>query len=74
MAKSRQPRDTYKYYLKQGNRIVHIGVAIDWKRREKLHHQEFPASKLKLIGNRSTREGALRWEREQYRRRGGKGW
>ena len=70
MTKPRQPRDTYKYYLKQGNRIVHVGITTDHERREKMHQQEFPGSKLKRQGRRTTREGALRWEREQYERRG----
>lgn len=68
MAKPRQSRDTYKYHLKQGNRTVHKGITTDWKRREQEHQQEFPGSKLKRIGHRTTREKALEWEHK-----GGKG-
>lgn len=63
-----QPRDTYKYHLKLGNRIVHRGITTDLERREQEHQQEFPGSHIVQIGLRTTHGGAVRWER-----RGGKG-
>lgn len=65
-------RDTYKYHLKIGNKIVHRGITNDLERREAEHQQEFPGAKIKQIGNRTTREGALKWEREGGKRPNGK--
>jgi predicted GIY-YIG superfamily endonuclease len=62
-------RDTYKYHLIRGNKILHRGITTDLDRRLREHHQEFPRAKIKQIGRRTTREKALEWER-----RGGKWW
>ncbi len=35
-------RDTYKYYFKKGNRIVHGGITDDLDRREQAHKQKSP--------------------------------
>ena len=61
-------RDTYKYHLKDGKRIVHRGITNDLNRREQEHHNEYPESKIRQVGRRTTREAALEWERN-----GGKG-
>ena len=63
-----KPRDTYKYHLKEGNKILHRGITDDLKRRESEHQQEFPNARIAPIGRRTTREQALEWERK-----GGKG-
>lgn len=60
-------RDTYKYHLIKDRKVVHRGITDDKDRREGEHQQEFPGSRLKPIGRRTTREAALDWER-----RGGK--
>ena len=60
-------RDTYKYHLKHGHRVVHRGVTNDLTRRKAEHQEEFPNSRIVQIGRRTTREAALDWER-----RGGK--
>ena len=58
-------RNTYKYHMKIGNKIVHRGVTKDLDRRESEHRQNFGSnSHIMQVGNRSTREGALDWERE----------
>ena len=57
-------RDTYKYHLKNGQRIVHRGITNDLNRREQEHQVEYPGSKIKLVGRISTREAALKWERD----------
>lgn len=62
--KTKNPRDTYKYQLKQGKRIVHRGITDDPERRLLEHQQEFPGSKIKRIGRRTTRDKALEWERK----------
>jgi predicted GIY-YIG superfamily endonuclease len=55
-------RDTYKYHLKEGNKIVHRGITRDLDRRLREHWQEFPRAKIKQVGRRTTREKALDWE------------
>ncbi len=67
-------RDTYKYYFKVGNLIVHGGITNDLDRRE-LEHQnsgrwtlhngkKFYWSKgyIVQVGYITTREAALEWE------------
>ena len=60
-------RDTYKYYFKIGNKIVHVGITIDIDSREKDHKNKPGWSKghIKQVGLRTTREAAIEWEREQ---------
>ena len=60
-------RDTYKYHLIKDKRVVHRGITEDLARREKEHQREFPHSRVKQIGRKTTHEAALKWER-----RGGK--
>ena len=61
-------RDTYKYHLKNGRRIVHRGITNDLSRREQEHQSECPGTRIRQVGRRTTREAALEWERN-----GGKG-
>ena len=61
-------RDTYKYHLKSGKKIVHRGVTNGLSRREQEHQVEYPGTRISQIGRRTTREVALEWERN-----GGKG-
>lgn len=60
-----KPRDTYKYHLKVGKKIVHRGITDDLNRREQEHRQEFPGSHIVRAGRRTTREAALSWERKK---------
>jgi len=63
-------RDTYQYYFKMGNKIVHAGIT---------HNPDFSEAKLKQrpglskghikeIGFRTTYENADAWLQEQIRR------
>lgn len=61
-------RDTYKYHLKDGRRIVRRGITNNLSRREQEHQTEYPGSKIRQVGKRTTREAAFEWERN-----GGKG-
>lgn len=56
-------RDTYKYHQKLGNRIVHRGITDDLSRRESEHWQQWLGSHISKVGNRTTRDAALEWER-----------
>ena len=61
-------RDTYKYHLKQGNKVVHRGITNNLDRREGEHQQNYPGSSIQKIGRRTTRAAALQWEREGGKR------
>ena len=61
------PRDTYKYEFKIGNKVVHSGITNDLDRRER-EHQNRPAwgrGHIRQVGRCTTRDGALQWEDEQ---------
>jgi len=59
-----KPRDTYKYHQKIGNKVVHRGITNDLDRREQEHQQKWPVSHIDKVGNKTTREAGLKWERE----------
>lgn len=61
-------RDTYKYHQKQGNKIVHRGITNNLARREREHRQTWEGSQMMQVGRRTTREAALRWERNGGKR------
>lgn len=61
-------RDTHKYHLKQGHRVVHRGITYDLARREAEHQEQYPGSRIVQVGRRATREAAIKWEREGGRR------
>ena len=61
-------RDTYKYHLKAGGKIVHRGITNDLDRREAEHQEKFPGAEIRQVGRRTTREAGLRWEREGGKR------
>jgi predicted GIY-YIG superfamily endonuclease len=68
--------DTYKYHFKIGNVVVHGGITYDLARRETEHKNSgrwtlhrgrrlyWIHGHIKQVGYRTTREAALRWERE----------
>lgn len=61
-------RDTHKYHLKQGKKVVHRGITNDLERREVEHQEQFPGSHIELVGRKTTRDAALKWEREGGKR------
>ena len=50
-----KPRDTYKYQVKVGNKIVHRGVTNDLDRREAEQKARWPNAKIVQVGRRTTR-------------------
>lgn len=56
-------RDTYKYPQKLGNRILHRGMTNDLLKRESEHRQKWSDSHISQVGNKTTRDAALKWER-----------
>ena len=62
-------RNTYKYRLKDGNRIVYIGITNDLDRREREHRNEgMTFTKMEKVGNITTEKAASAWEEEAIRR------
>lgn len=60
-------RDTYRYYLKLGNKIIDKSITDDLVRREANHQEEFPGSRVIQVGKCTTRQAALDWERRVKR-------
>ncbi len=58
-------RDTYKYHFKRNRRIVHTGITNDLERRETEHRNDFGSGDIEKVGHATTRDAALKWEREQ---------
>lgn len=61
-------RDTYKYHLMKGRRSIHRGITNDLLSREAEHQIILPGVKIRQVGRRTTREAALKWEREGGKR------
>lgn len=61
---SHKRRDTYKYCLKSGGKVVYVGITNNLERREKEHQSTSPGSLVEKIGRRTTRTAALKWESE----------
>lgn len=61
-------RDTHKYHLKRGNRIIRSGITNDPDRREKEHQRDYGKDvHIQTVGRRTTRDGARDWEKGQKR-------
>jgi predicted GIY-YIG superfamily endonuclease len=58
-----EPRDTYKYLFKIGNKIVHGGRTNDLERREQEHQQKWPKGHITQVGRCTTEEAARKWEK-----------
>ena len=59
-------KDTSKYELYDGHKMVYAGTTTDPKRREAEHRasgKDF--TKMTIIGRPSTKEGASKWEAER---------
>ena len=62
---TRQPRDTYRYHYKVGNKIVFTGITNNPARREAEHQRAYPGGRIDRIAPRVTRKSAERWEQQQ---------
>lgn len=60
-------KDTSKYVLKQGNKIVYVGITDDPERREAEHRQDKNFDKMEIVGRKSTRDGAEQWEADRIK-------
>ena len=57
-----EKRDTYKYELTKGNKVVYVGITNNPERRQAEHQQDKDFDKMRLIGRASTPKGASEWE------------
>ena len=63
-------RNTAKYYLKISNKLVRLEIGevrrgiTDRPLEEGEHQAEFPGAHIVKVGQRTTQEAALKWERE----------
>jgi predicted GIY-YIG superfamily endonuclease len=64
----KERRDTYKYHVKVGRRVVYRGITNNLQRRGAEHKSRQPKSHIVQVGRRTTRERALEWERRGGRR------
>lgn len=59
-------RDTYKYELRNGNRVVYVGITNDLDRREAEHRNEgMQFTSINKVGNITTRDAAETWEADR---------
>lgn len=62
-------RDTYRYHIKRGNKILHRGITNNIDRRHGEHKVNYGNDvKIVRIGPCVSRESGLRWEREGGKR------
>ena len=65
-------REHYRYELKDGRKIVYIGITSSPDRRETQHKKQRKRfSHMRVVGPRVTRKAAERWEEsslETYRK------
>ncbi len=64
-------RDTRKYVLKNGNKILYVGITNNPQSRELAHRRDKDFQTMELVGRLVTRESAEKWETErinQYKR------
>ena len=62
-----KPRDTYKYYFKTGNKIVHGGITDNLERREQEHKQRWLMANGHIfqVGRSTTENAAREWEKKK---------
>jgi predicted GIY-YIG superfamily endonuclease len=61
-------RDTYRYRLKDGNKVVYIGITNDPERRAREHKEVVERSwTFEVVGPRVTEESARKWEDERLK-------
>ena len=58
-------RDTYKYYYKIGNKILHGGITNDLERREQEHQEKWSKGHITQVGRKTTEDAAREWEKKK---------
>ena len=62
-----ESRDTFKYVLKNGHKIVYIGTSRNPDRRENEHKNDKKFTHMVIVGNRTTSSGAKKWEENRLK-------
>lgn len=60
-----EKRDTYKYHVKVGGKIIYRGITKDLDRRGTEHKARWPSSHIVQVGRRTTRDKATEWEKRR---------
>lgn len=63
-----EEKNTYRYHLIQGGKVVEKGSTYDLVRREAEYQSRFPGARIKQIGGKVTRLQAIKWERNEWRK------
>lgn len=58
-------RNTSKYELIRGNKVVYVGITDDPDTREAQHRLDKDFDKMRIVGVKSTRSGAEQWETDR---------
>lgn len=58
-------RDTTRYELRDGNRVVYVGITNDPERRAQEHAADKDFTRMVTVGPKVTRTTAERWEEER---------
>ena len=59
-------RDTYKYEIRNGRKLVYIGITNDMTRREQEHRAEgMDFTTMTQVGRKTTRDAASDWESDR---------
>ena len=58
-------RDTSRYELHQGNKVVYVGITNNPERRMREHEADKDFGKMVIIGRKVTRATAENWETER---------
>lgn len=61
---SKPEKNTYRYYVMQGDKVIERGKTYDLVRREAEVQEAFPGARLKQVGDLVTWEQAIKWERK----------
>ena len=64
---SMSSRNTYRYRLKVGDRVVYYGFTTDLHRREQEHRRRWPSASIERIGEPTSHREAWEWAREVNR-------
>ena len=60
-------RDTYKYELTKGNKVVYVGITNNPERREAEHRKDKDFTNMRIVGGPSTFSGACQWEADRIK-------
>ena len=58
-------RNTYKYELVKGNKVVYVGITNNPDRREAEHRKDKDFTNMRIVGRPSTPNGASQWEADR---------